>query len=53
MKKTGHKSLKIGTEYVVNSRLLEDVKAGKEPEKKHITLDHFLKDSKIHSNVFL
>jgi len=43
MKKTGHKSLRVGGNYVVPSSLLEDVKSGKEPEKHHVTLDRFFK----------
>jgi len=41
MRKTRHRALSIGKDYVVKSRLLEDIKAGKEPEKKHKTLDNF------------
>jgi len=51
MKKEGHRSLRIGGNYVAPSSLLEDVKSGKEPEKKHLTLDNFFKDSQIQANV--
>lgn len=50
MKKEGHKSLKVGGRYVAPSSLLEDVKKGKNPEKKHLTLDNFFKDSQIQGN---
>jgi len=53
MMKDGHRSLKVGENYVVSSRLLENVKSGKKPEKKHKTLDHFFKDSQIQVNVLL
>jgi len=53
MEKEGHKSLKVGRIYVSPSSLLEDVKSGKEPEKKHKTLDHFFKDSQIQVNTLL
>ena len=53
MRKDGHKSLKLGGHYAVKSNLLEDIKMGKEPEKKHKTLDHFFKDSQIQVNVLL
>ena len=66
MRKEKHKSLKMyfslipittrevkQENYIHESRLLKDVKAGKEPEKKHLTLDNFFKDSQIQFNVLM
>lgn len=44
MRKENARCFKVGKDYIPRSRLLEDIKAGKEPEKKHITLDNFFKD---------
>jgi hypothetical protein len=44
MKKNKHPSLKIGKRNTldIDSSLLKDVKEGKRPEDKHVTLDNFL-----------
>ena len=44
MRKEKARCLTVGRDYPVKSRLLEDIKAGKEPEKKHKTLDIFFKE---------
>lgn len=43
MKDSNHPSLKVGNKVnlVVKSSLLKDIKEGKNPEKKHKTLDNF------------
>ena len=47
MKDSNHPSLKIGekSKLGVESSLLKDIKDGKNPEKKHVTLDKFFTPS--------
>lgn len=45
MKKERGRIFTVGKDYSPRSRLLEDIKEGKEPEKKHKTLDQFFVDS--------